>query len=55
MGRLTKTAAMYLILAKAGLAVAAYSIKAKNYVLLLVAVLFSAVSADNIFYSLKKR
>lgn len=55
MKKSTRTAALYLILAIMGLAVAVYSLKAKNYVLLLVAALFSVVSTDNIFCNLNKR
>lgn len=54
MTRLTKKAAAYLILAIIGLIFAAYSIKAGNYILLVAAILFAAVSADNIFCSLKQ-
>ena len=54
MTRLTKKAAIYLVLSIIGLIFAVYSIKAKNYILLIVAVLFTAVSADNIFCNLRK-
>ena len=54
MKKLTKKAAAYLILAITGIAFAAYSIKARNYILLVAAVLFAVVSADNIFCNLKK-
>lgn len=46
-------AIIFLILAIIGLIFAIYSIKAKNYILLTVAILFFAVSADNIFCNLK--
>ena len=54
MKKLTKKAAVFLVLSAMGLAFVMYSIKAKNYVLLAAAILFAAVSADNIFCSLKK-
>ena len=53
MKKLTKTAAVYLILSVIGIAFAAYSIAIKNYILLIVAILFAFVSADNIFCNLK--
>ena len=53
MKKFTKMAAAYLILAIIGIAFAAYSIKVKNYILLIAAGLFAAVSADNIFCNLK--
>ena len=54
MERLTKKAAAYLVLAIIGLIFAVYSTKARNYILLVAAILFAAVSADNIFCNLKK-
>jgi len=54
MARLTKKAAAYLVLAIIGLIFAVYSTKARNYILLVAAILFAAVSADNIFCNLKK-
>ena len=54
MNKLTKKAAIYLILAIIGFIAAIYSIKAKNYILLVAAVLFAAVSADNIFCNLER-
>ena len=54
MRRFTKKANIYLILAIIGTISIVYSIKIKNYVLLIVAILFTAVSADNIFCNLKK-
>ncbi|MBI2657776.1 hypothetical protein HYX08_03730 [Candidatus Woesearchaeota archaeon] len=53
MRKLTKKAAVFLALSAIGLAFAVYSIKAKNYILLAASILFAAVSADNIFCSLK--
>ena len=53
MRKFTPKAAIFLILAIAGGIVALYSIKAQNYILLVIAVLFAAVSADNIFCNLK--
>lgn len=55
MKRFTVKASLYLILAVTGLAFAAYSIKVKNYVLLAIAILFTIVSADNIFCNLKDK
>ena len=54
MKKFSKKAAIYLILAIIGLIFAIYSLKVKNYVLLVVAILFALVSADNIFCNLKK-
>ena len=54
MKKFPKKAAIYLILAIIGLIFAIYSLKVKNYVLLVVAILFALVSADNIFCNLKK-
>ena len=52
--KLTKKASTYLILSIIGLVFAVYAIKAKNYILLVIAILFVFVSADNIFCNLKK-
>lgn len=52
--KLTQKASAYLILSIIGLIFAVYSIKAKNYILLVIAILFAIVSADNIFCNLKK-
>jgi|GEM_PF-3970869 hypothetical protein len=54
MKRLTAKSSAYLALAIIGIAFAAYSIKAKNYILLPISIVFAAVSADNIFCNLKK-
>ncbi len=54
MARLTKKAAIYLVLSAIGIIFAVYSIKANNYVLLAAAILFAAVSADNIFCNLRR-
>ena len=54
MTRLTKKATLYLILSAIGIIFAIYSIKADNYVLLAAAILFAAVSADNIFCNLRR-
>ncbi len=48
----TSKAKIFLLLAITGLIIALYSIKIKNYILLAAAVLFAAVSADNIFCNL---
>ena len=53
MKKLTTKAAIFLILTIMGVVVAVFSIKIQNYVLLVVAILFAAVSADNIFCNLK--
>ena len=53
MKEFTTKAIIYLILAIVGITVAAYSIKMQNYILLAVAILFAAVSADNIFCNLR--
>jgi len=53
MKKLTPKAVIFLILALIGLFFAFYSIAAKNYILLIVAILFTTVSADNIFCNLK--
>lgn len=52
MKKLTAKASVYLALAIIGLAFAVYSIKAKNYILLSVSIIFAIVSADNIFCNL---
>ena len=54
MKRFTKKANIYLVLAIIGTIFIVYSIKLKNYIVLITAILFTAVSADNIFCSLKK-
>lgn len=54
MTKLTKKAVIYLVLSMMGLIFAVYSIKVKNYILLVVAILFAAVSADNIFCNLRR-
>ena len=54
MRRLTNKAFVFLALSAVGLAFALYSIKAKNYILLIVSILFVAVGIDNIFCNLKK-
>jgi len=48
MSKLTFKSSIFLVLAIIGLVFAAYSIKLKNYILLIAAILFAAVSADNI-------
>jgi len=53
MKRFTTKTAIFLILAVIGAIVAVYSIKIKNYILLVVAILFAAVSTDNIFCNLR--
>ncbi|MBI2541170.1 hypothetical protein HYV80_00475 [Candidatus Woesearchaeota archaeon] len=53
MTRITQKAAVYIALAVAGMAFAAYSIKMKNYILLAVSAVFALVSADNIFCNVK--
>lgn len=55
MKRLTTKAAIFLILAIIGVIGAVYSVKMQNYTLLVVAILFAGVSADNIFCNLKKK
>ncbi|MBI2658984.1 hypothetical protein HYX05_02675 [Candidatus Woesearchaeota archaeon] len=54
MKKFTPKAMIFLILAAIGAAVAAYSIKVQNHVLTIAAILFAAVSADNIFCNLRK-
>ncbi|MBI4143564.1 hypothetical protein HY487_01625 [Candidatus Woesearchaeota archaeon] len=54
MKKLTAKATAYLILAVVGLAFAIYSIKAKNYILLVIAIIFALISVDNIFCNLRK-
>lgn len=53
MKKFTAKATIFLILAITGLLAAIYSIKMQNYILLAAAVLFAAVSADNVFCNLK--
>ena len=53
MKKLTKAAAVYLVLSIIGAAFTIYSITIKNYILLAAAVLFAFVSADNIFCNLR--
>ena len=53
MRKITKMAAVYLALAIIGIMFAVYSIEIKNYILLVVALLFAFVSTDNIFCNLK--
>ena len=55
MKRLTAKSTVFLVLAILGLVFAVYSFKIKNYALLVVAVLFALVSADNIFCKLKSK
>ncbi|MDP3765882.1 MAG: hypothetical protein Q8R04_05195 [Nanoarchaeota archaeon] len=54
MKHFTQRATIYLILAIMGLIFSIYSLKIKNYILLIIAILFTAVSADNIFCNLRK-
>lgn len=51
----TGKAAIYLALAITGVAFAVHSIKIKNHILLVAAILFTVVSADNIFCNLKSK
>lgn len=53
MKRLAAKSAVYLALAVAGFSSAVYSIMAKNYILLVISVVFALVSADNIFCNLR--
>lgn len=53
MRKFTTKAIIFLFLSIIGLVFAVYSIKIRNYILLTVAILFAAVSADNIFCNLK--
>ena len=53
MKKFTIKSTVYLILAIIGTIFTIYSIKVKNYILLIVAILFAIVSADNIFCNLK--
>ena len=53
MKKFTTKAAAFLIFAIIGALVAIYSITIKNYILLSAAVLFAAVSTDNIFCNLR--
>ena len=55
MKKFTAKARIFLILAITGVLVAAYSIKTGNHILLAAAVLFAAVSTDNIFCNLKNK
>ena len=55
MRRLTAKSAIYLALAIIGMSFAIYSIKIKNYSLLVIAILFALVSAGNIFCNLKEK
>ena len=55
MKKFTTKAAVFLIFAVIGALIVVYSIKIKNYILLVAAALFAAVSADNIFCNLKKK
>lgn len=54
MRKLTARASVYLVLAIIGILFALYSIKLENYALLVIAVLFAFVSAENIFCSIGK-
>ena len=54
MRKFTAKATIYLILAIIGLIFAVYSLKIKNYILAIVAILFAAVSTDNIFCNLRE-
>ena len=51
----SKRAFIYAILTIIGILIIIYSIKIKNYILMVVAVLFAYVSADNIFCSFGKK
>ena len=55
MKKFTAKSVAFLILAVIGMLVALYSIRIKNQILLVAAVLFAAVSADNIFCNLKDK
>ena len=55
MKKFTAKSTVFLIFAIIGVLAAIYSIKVKNNILLVAAVLFAAVSADNIFCNLKKK
>lgn len=55
MKKFTTKAFIFLFLSIMGIAFAAYSIKIKNYTLLVVAILFAAVSTDNIFCNLRDK
>ena len=54
MTKLTARAVIYLILAVIGVLFIVYSVKIRNYALLVISILFALVSADNIFCNLKK-
>ena len=53
--KFTAKSTVFLLLAIIGLVFAAYSIKIKNYIMLVASILFAAVSTDNIFCNLKKK
>ena len=53
MMKFTAKAVIYLVLSIIGAIFLIYSIKTKNLILLISAVLFAAVSADNVFCNLK--
>ena len=55
MKKFTAKSIVFLVLAAIGALVAVYSIKTENHILLAAAVLFAAVSADNIFCNLKSK
>ena len=55
MKRLTAKSIVYLVLSIIGIAFAIYSIRIKNYILLIAAILFALISADNIFCNLKSK
>lgn len=55
MKKLTAKATAYLVFAIIGLAFVIYSIKAKNYILLIISIIFALVSIDNIFCNLKDK
>ena len=55
MKKFTAKSFIFLFLSIMGIAFAVYSIKISNYILLAVAILFAAVSTDNIFCNLKGR
>ena len=53
MRQFTAKSTIFLVLSLIGAAFAVYSIAIKNYILLVVAILFVFVSADNIFCNLR--
>lgn len=53
--RLTKRGYTYLVLTTIGVVFTIYSIQVKNYILLIIAILFTLVSTDNIFCDLGKK